>query len=72
VPETKSLWQSKTFWGGIVMFLAFALKFLGVELSPEETAAATTSLTDAAVAVGNIIGLVLVIVGRKKATAAIK
>ena len=59
--DTKGLFASKTFWGMIVMFVAFALnKWFGINLSEETHGIVTDELV-------NIAGAALIIYGRIKA-----
>ena len=61
----KSIFASKTVWGGVVMLTAYALKFFGVELGTEEQTKIAMALTELA-------GLVVVIWGRISAKKDIK
>lgn len=67
--ETKSLWQSKTFWGAIIAGASgLAAAVFGVTVAPEEQEAIIGGVT----AVGAVVGTVLAIIGRIKASKAIK
>jgi uncharacterized protein (DUF697 family) len=68
----KSLLKSKTFWGGAVLFVAMILKIFGIELTPEDQAAAPELIATAIDAVSALVGFVLVIYGRKNAVLPIK
>jgi uncharacterized membrane protein (Fun14 family) len=66
--DTKAWWQSKTIWGTIITFACLVLQFTGVvTVSAEEQATVTDALVNAATVIGQIVGLVLVIIGRIKA-----
>jgi hypothetical protein len=62
--ETKSLWQSKTFWGIVISGLAGLLGIWGKEISPaDQDAAVSVALT-----LVGLIGTILGVVGRVTAT----
>ena len=66
--ENKKWWKSKTIWGSILMFMAFGLSFFGVTITPEEQAGAVEFIVMAAIGLEGVIGFILVIIGRFKAT----
>lgn len=67
--ETKSWYSSLTIWGGIINMVALILEITGiVKLSPEEQASLTQTLTTFGTIVGQTIGVVMVIIGRIRAT----
>lgn len=57
--ETKPFWQSRTLWGGVIMFGVSVANTLGWELP-----FGADQLTEAAMVVVGTIGAVLVAVGR--------
>lgn len=61
---TKPFWQSRTIWGGIFMAAGFALARFGVELSPVEQAAMVDLWVNLAAIATEIVGGVLVVLGR--------
>ena len=69
--ETKPIWTSKTFWGAMITLASSALLLFGVQLTPDEQDATTTNLSQIAGGVGEIVGFILVIIGRYKATKSI-
>lgn len=62
--ETKSVWASKTFWGGVIALLAGVLGFFGYQMGAEDQQA-VIELVSAIVA---SIGGAVAIVGRVKAS----
>lgn len=58
--ETKAWWKSKTIIGAIAMGLSLLTRTLGLDLGDEQ-------LTETANAIVELVGFVLVIVGRWKA-----
>ncbi len=64
--DTKPWWQSKTIWGGVVQALVFVLGIFHVNIAD-----LSDQITNGVYAVGAFIGVILVIVGRVKATKAI-
>lgn len=66
--ELKSLFASKTFWGGFIAVLAGVLGFFGYELSPADQ----VSLIEAGVAIVASIGGLIAIFGRIRASKKIK
>ena len=62
--DFKSLWASKTFWGGLIAVLAGVLGFFGYQLLPDDQAA----LVEGGSAVAAAIGGVIAIWGRVKAS----
>ena len=61
---TKSLFASKTFWGAIIAAACGIAGIFGKQIAPDEQA----SLIDGAASVGVLIGTVVAIVGRMRAT----
>lgn len=66
--ETKQWWKSKSVWGSIVMLLAIALGYFGIELGAEEQVALVDQIVAAIVAISALVGAVLSLIGRLKAT----
>jgi hypothetical protein len=67
--DTKSWYKSKTIWGGILMLLSLVLtQVTGIQISPEEQDSTGNLIVGIAQGFGSLIGLILVIVGRIKAT----
>ena len=67
--ETKSWYKSKTIWGAILMVLSLVMtQVTGVQISPEEQDTTGNFIVGIAEGIGSLVGLILVIVGRIKAT----
>ena len=66
--DFKSLFASKTFWGGVIAVLAGVLGFFGYELGGPDQAA----LIEAGSAIAASVGGVIAIIGRIKASKIIK
>ena len=62
--DVKSIFASRTFWGGIIAVLAGVLGFFGYELAGSDQAA----LIDCGAAVAASLGGVIAIWGRVKAS----
>ena len=70
--DTKSFLASRTLWGGALLVLGFVLQLFKKEpLSPEETETFTTNLMTLAAVGSEVLGGILVVVGRFKATKSI-
>lgn len=70
--DTKPWYASKGIWGGIISVVALIVGIFGVEgLTPEVQSAIVDNLVVVASGVGTLIGTVLGIYGRLKATSAI-
>lgn len=66
--ETKSWWQSKTIWGAIITVIAFIVQMLGwTTITPEEQATLIDKLPTVATVVAELVGTILIIIGRIKA-----
>lgn len=63
---------SKTIWGAIILLVSMILGFFGYTITAEEQATFTDALLSSLNAVGDLIGLILVIYGRLTATKVIK
>lgn len=66
--ETKSVWASKTVWGGIVAFVASIAGIWGYAIAPEEQAV----IVDAACSVAAGMGAAVAILGRVTASKRVK
>ena len=67
--DTKAWYQSRTMWGALIMGVCTILQILGVaSIGADEQGKLTDGIVNLATAGGDIIGLILVIVGRLKAT----
>ena len=66
--DFKSLFASKTFWGGVIAVLAGVLGFFGYELGGADQGALITMCADVVASVGGVIA----IWGRVKASKLIK
>lgn len=66
--DFKSLFASRTFWGGVIAVLAGVLGFFGYELGGADQAA----LIEAGSAIAASVGGVIAIIGRVKASKLIK
>lgn len=66
---TKQPWHSRTLWGAVAMLVAMVLRWFSVEADPD---ALTDDLLKIAEAINVIVGVVLIVVGRIKATKQIK
>jgi len=70
--ETKSWWTSRTIWGGIITVIAFLVQLFGwTTITPEEQATLIDKLPMIATIIGEVVGFILVIMGRIKAEKAI-
>jgi hypothetical protein len=68
----KPWYASRTLWGGAVLALVPLLSRVGIEVSDAERQLLVDSLVGLAEIVGTVVGLVLVIWGRARASTAIK
>lgn len=68
----KNWYKSVTIWGGILMILAIVLGQFGFSVTAEEQAELAQQMANIATAISGIIGLVMVIIGRKNAGKEIK
>ena len=66
--DFKSLFASKTFWGGVIAVLAGILGFFGYQIGGPDQAA----LIEAGSAIAASVGGVIAIIGRVKASKIIK
>lgn len=64
----KKWYESKTIWGGLITILSIVIGVFGYTLSPEDAELLVGAFTAIGAAVGGIVG----IVGRVKATKAIR
>lgn len=62
--ETKSIWASRTVWGGIVALLAGIATLFGITLSEADQ----SILADALLGISSALGGILAIWGRIRAT----
>jgi len=69
---SKKWYLSKAIWGAIILLVSTILGFFGYTISAEEQATFTDALLSSINAVGNVIGLILVIYGRLNATKVLK
>jgi len=67
VNGSKRLLESKTFWGAVITLVASGLLVFGVAVTPEEQEAAGNAVLRIVGGVGEIVGFVVVIIGRIKA-----
>ena len=66
--DFKSLFASKTFWGGLIAIIAGVLGFFGYQLLPADQ----TALVDGGAALAASLGGVIAIWGRVRASKTIK
>ena len=66
--NVKPLWESATFWGVIITALSGLLGRYGVDITPEDTKSMSAALVAAATPLGILVGLVMTIWGRVRAT----
>lgn len=66
--ETKSWYMSKTVWGGLIAVAAGAAGAFGYTIAPDDQA----QIVDAVVVVATVIGGLLAVFGRVKASKAVK
>lgn len=66
--ETKSWYMSKTVWGGLIAVAAGAAGAFGYTIAPDDQA----QIVDAVVAVATVVGGLLAVFGRVKASKAVK
>lgn len=69
--DFKDWWKSKTLWGALVVAVSFILQLLGKTISPDQQSILTDQLTTIATAVGEVVGIIIVVVGRFMAKTAI-
>jgi Ca2+/H+ antiporter len=69
---SKKWYLSKAIWGAIILLVSTILGFFGYTITAEEQATFIDALLAAINAVGNVIGLILVFIGRWKAIKVIK
>lgn len=62
----KPWYTSITLWGGLVMAIAFVISHFGFNLTVEEQTQIAQFLTTIATAVGGLVGLMMVVTGRKR------
>lgn len=66
---TKLIWLSKTFWGAVVMLVSTVLMVFGVvDINPEEQAVMLDKIIGFLTIGADLVGFILVIVGRITAT----
>ena len=71
--ETKAWYKSKTLWGAVIMALSAILsQTTGQQISADEQETATHMVMGIAEGAGALVGFILVIVGRIKATRTLK
>ena len=66
--ETKSWYMSKTVWGGLIAVAAGAAGAFGYTIAPDDQA----QIVDAVVVVATVVGGLLSVFGRVKASKAVK
>jgi hypothetical protein len=67
--ETKPWWASRGVWGGIILVLSLIIGAFGYSgLTPEEQTVLGDSITNLAAVLGTVIGTILAIWGRIKAS----
>lgn len=66
--ETKSWYMSKTVWGGLIAVVAGAAGAFGYTIAPDDQA----QIVDAVVAAATVVGGLLAVFGRVKASKAVK
>lgn len=66
--ETKPWYMSKTVWGGLIAVAAGAAGAFGYTIAPDDQA----QIVDAVVAVATVVGGLLAVFGRVKASKAVK
>lgn len=66
--ETKSWYMSKTVWGGLIAVAAGAAGAFGYTIAPDDQA----QIVDAVVVVATVVGGLLAVFGRVKASKAVK
>ena len=66
--ETKHWYLSKTIWGSVLMLLALIMGQFGLTFTPDEQASAVDLIVGSTDAVLALVGFVLTIVGRIKAS----
>jgi hypothetical protein len=60
----KSIFQSKTIWGGIIMILPTILSFTGIDISPAEVTTGVGYIEAVVTNAAELIGFAMVIWGR--------
>jgi type II secretory pathway component PulF len=62
----KEWWKSQTLWGGIIMAIAFIVGLLGYSITTQEQKTMTDLIISIATPLGELIGLIMLIIGRVK------
>ena len=70
--EEEKWYQSRTIWGAIIALVAFVFTFFGVTIVAEEQATILELVVQIATPMGALVGVILTIIGRVKATKSIK
>ena len=70
--ETKKWYQSVGLWGGIIAFVATVAGMFGIVISAEEQSTLATHLSTIIEGIVALVGIVLGVYGRIKATKAIQ
>lgn len=70
--NAKKWYLSKTIWGGLSMAVGVALRYAGYEISNEDLNSAVDGILAALSGVLEVVGLIMTIYGRVKATTKIK
>ena len=69
IMQTEGWWRSISIWGSIIGAVAFVLQILGItSISAEEQQALAQQIANIATSVGIVIGLIMAIIGRVRAT----
>ncbi len=66
--ETKSVWQSKTMWGGVLQLAALILAQQGIEVTAEEQALVLNEAFALMASLASVSGVVMTVWGRFTAT----
>src|SRR3972149_7562540 len=71
--DTKKWYTSKTIWGGLIMMVSTILQVTGiVDISPDEQSTVTEGVLGVVSWIGQLVGAVLAIYGRIKASKSIE
>jgi len=64
---TKPAWASSTIWGAIITLIAAGVLLFGVEVTPEEQGAATSSVMQIIGGISALLATIVAVRGRYKA-----
>ena len=69
---SKEWYASRGVWGSLVTIASLIVGLVGIDIDPATQAVLVDNVTAGAVAIGTVVGTVMSLIGRLKATKAIK